>query len=40
MQQKEKEQKPILPPVDRALLRAELTPERKVRDTHRAGKEI
>ena len=31
---------PILPPVARELLRAELTPERKVRDTHRAGNEI
>lgn len=31
---------PILPPVERALLREELTPERKVRDTHRAANEI
>lgn len=31
---------PILPPVDRALLRAELTAERKVRDTKKAGNEI
>lgn len=31
---------PIIPPVDRALLVAELTPERKVRDTNRAGNEI
>ena len=30
----------IIPPVDRALLLAELTPERKVRDTHKAGNEI
>ena len=36
----QKVQEPILPPVDRALLRAELTPERKVRDTQRAGNEI
>lgn len=33
-------QKNILPPVGRDLLRAELTPERKVRDTNRAGNEI
>lgn len=32
--------KPIIPPVDRALLRAELTPERKARDTQKAGNEI
>lgn len=32
--------KPIIPPVDRALLRAELTPERKVRDTNKASNEI
>lgn len=32
--------KPIIPPVERALLHAELTPERKVRDTTRAGNEI
>ncbi len=31
---------PIAPPVDRALLRAELTPERKIRDTHKADNEI
>ena len=31
---------PIIAPVDRALLLAELTPERKVRDTKRAGNEI
>ena len=31
---------PIIHPVDRALLLAELTPERKVRDTARAGNEI
>ena len=31
---------PIIEPIDRALLRAELTPERKVRDTSRAGNEI
>ncbi|MBQ7297848.1 MAG: GNAT family N-acetyltransferase [Alistipes sp.] len=31
---------PIIAPVDRALLLAELTPERKVRDTNRAGNEI
>ena len=31
---------PILAPVDRALLRAELTPERKVRDTNKASNEI
>ena len=30
----------IIPPVDRALLRAELTPARKARDTHKAGNEI
>ncbi len=32
--------KPIIAPVDRELLRAELTPERKVRDTNKAGNEI
>ena len=32
--------KPIIAPVDRELLLAELTPERKVRDTNRAGNEI
>ena len=31
---------PIIAPVERALLKAELTPERKVRDTNRAGNEI
>ena len=31
---------PIIPPVDRELLRAELTPERKARDTKKAGNEI
>jgi len=31
---------PIAPPVDRDLLRAELTPERKVRDTKKADNEI
>ncbi len=31
---------PIIAPVDRSLLLAELTPERKVRDTKRAGNEI
>ncbi len=30
----------IAPPVDRALLRAELTPARKARDTNKAGNEI
>ena len=35
-----KTMKPIIPPVDRELLRAELTPERKVRDTNKAGNEI
>lgn len=30
----------IIPPVDRALLRAELTPDRKARNTHKAGNEI
>ena len=35
-----KEPEPILPPVNRDLLRAELTPDRKVRDTHKAGNEI
>ena len=35
-----KELEPILPPVNRDLLRAELTPDRKVRDTHKAGNEI
>lgn len=30
-----KEPEPILPPVNRDLLRAELTPDRKVRDTHK-----
>ncbi len=31
---------PIIPPVDRELLRAELTPVRKARDTKKAGNEI
>ncbi len=31
---------PIIPPVDRELLRAELTPARKERDTNKAGNEI
>lgn len=31
---------PIIGPVDRALLEAELTPERKARDTKKAGNEI
>ena len=31
---------PIIAPIDRSLLLAELTPERKVRDTSRAGNEI
>ena len=31
---------PIIQPVDRALLQAELTPERKVRDTNKASNEI
>lgn len=31
---------PIIPPVDRELLRAELTPGRKERDTNKAGNEI
>lgn len=31
---------PVIPPVERELLRAELTPERKIRDTNRAGNEI
>ena len=30
----------IIPPVERELLRAELTPERKARDTKKAGNEI
>ena len=38
MQQKTME--PIIEPVDRELLLAELTPARKVRDTHKAGNEI
>lgn len=36
----QKSEQPILPPVDRALLRAELIPERKVRDTNKASNEI
>ena len=39
MQQKDIPQ-PIALPVDRALLRAELTSERKVRDTNKASNEI
>ena len=31
---------PIISPVDRELLRGELTPERKVRDTNKARNEI
>lgn len=38
--QQERAFKPIIDPVDRDLLMAELTPERKVRDTARAGNEI
>ena len=38
MQQREPQ--PIIPPVARELLRAELTPTRKVRDTNKAGNEI
>lgn len=34
------EMEPIIPPVDRALLRAELTPERKIRNTNKASNEI
>ena len=30
----------IIPPVEREQLRAELTPERKARDTKKAGNEI
>ncbi len=33
-------EQPIIPPVDRELLRSELTAERKVRDTNKAGNEI
>ena len=36
----ENSMEPIIEPVDRALLLAELTPARKVRDTHKAGNEI
>ena len=35
-----REMEPIIPPVDRELLRAELTPARKARDTKKAGNEI
>lgn len=35
-----REMEPVIAPVDRALLRAELTPGRKERDTKRAGNEI
>ncbi|MBE6182002.1 MAG: GNAT family N-acetyltransferase [Rikenellaceae bacterium] len=38
MQQREPQ--PIIPPVARDLLKAELTPARKVRDTNKAGNEI
>ncbi len=38
--QQQTERKPIIDPVDRELLLAELTPQRKVRDTTRAGNEI
>lgn len=38
MQQRQMEA--IIPPVERELLRAELTPERKARDTKKAGNEI
>ena len=31
---------PIIPPVDKALLKAELTPERRLRSTNKAGNEI
>ncbi|MFW5599381.1 MAG: hemolysin, partial [Bacteroidales bacterium] len=31
---------PIIPPVDRDLLAAELTPERRLRATNKAGNEI
>ena len=31
---------PIIPPVDKALLRAELTPDRRLRSTNKAGNEI
>ena len=31
---------PIIPPVEKALLRAELTPERRLRTTNKAGNEI
>ena len=33
-------EQPIAPPVDRALLLQELTPERKIRDTKKADNEI
>lgn len=36
----QKTEQPIAPPVDRALLREELTPERKIRDTKKADNEI
>ena len=38
MQQRQMEA--IIPPVEREQLRAELTPERKARDTKKAGNEI
>ena len=31
---------PIIPPVSRELLKAELTPERRLRSTNKAGNEI
>lgn len=40
MEQKERVFEPLIAPVDRALLEAELTPERKVRDTKKASNEI
>lgn len=36
----EKDIQPIIEPIDRALLRAELTPERKIRNTNKASNEI
>lgn len=36
----QQEMKPIIPAVEKSLLLAELTPERKVRDTNKAGNEI
>lgn len=40
MEQKERVFNPLIAPVDRALLEAELTPGRKVRDTKKASNEI